>query len=628
VHGRLSVWHFLVVIALLPTLGLPMLAGTIARERLDQASTASRLERDLLAVASMDRLREALTNEASAAPLGILAQQANLPLSTLGALLGTPIATVAEARIATDHAFGAVPRLATFDPVLAHITTQLATVRAAFDAAPSGAMAGLTSYADGYGSLLDLASIAEQTLAHRIGNGMEGMGSAGLLARIRSFDAVGVVVASQGRRANLLFSSVLADPAAGTARDELAAESKRYDVLSERLDTELDPQTAAAWDRLSSDEQFQTFDDAVADGAAKVPGVREMLDAGRFDLSTIAAVFPAARAAIMVVNRLSAFLQQTAQDIAALARAAAAGSRRYALMSLGGAGLTIGITIAALFVVGGVLRGRLRRLAEAAQRLSAGPLEPTLMRGPRELAAISEALNAAVASLRHVQVKADLLAAGELDSPELEQPAPGPLGAAVHASVSRIVTAAREREELQLRLAYEAAHDPLTGLPNRGELDRTLRVALEAARRDETPVSLMFIDLDGFKQCNDRYGHAAGDHVLRVSAQRLGNAVRPGDVVGRLGGDEFVVLADALPPGPTAVQIAERIVAALSLPIEYNGGTITIGASVGVAGCSGGQASADQLLSDADAAVYEAKAAGRGCVMVRFPSQRETAAIG
>ena len=310
---------------------------------------------------------------------------------------------------------------------------------------------------------------------------------------------------------------------------------------------------------------------------------------------------------------MSTLIQRAAQETAAIARADGATARHRAAVWTGGAGLVVVITATALFVIGGTLRRRLNRLAEGAMRLSAGHLEPVVVQGPRELAATGEALNAAVASLWHVEAKAVILAAGDLDSPEWNSWAPGPLERPSTRRCHASLPLYAEREELQLQLAHQASHDALTGLPNRAELDRSLHAAVARAARSGTPISVLFVDLDRFKACNDELGHAAGDHVLRVTADRLRESVRPGDVVGRLGGDEFVVLLEGALPGPDAVHIGERIVTAISQPIEHEGHQVAIGASVGLSGCDHGQATADQLLLEADSAVYQAKASGRGC---------------
>ncbi|MEN3308171.1 MAG: diguanylate cyclase [Micromonosporaceae bacterium] len=168
-----------------------------------------------------------------------------------------------------------------------------------------------------------------------------------------------------------------------------------------------------------------------------------------------------------------------------------------------------------------------------------------------------------------------------------------------------------ERRTEQLR--HQATHDGLTGLPNRTLILDRLDEALARARRSGTPIALMFLDLDGFKAVNDTYGHAVGDQLLCAVSRRLTGLIRGTDTIGRLGGDEFVVLVEgtSLAQGPE--MIAERIGAALAEPFHLGGGqpvTIRTRASIGIA--AGVRASADDLLRDADVALYGAKDAGKG----------------
>ncbi|CAM3027303.1 GGDEF domain-containing protein [Skermania piniformis] len=166
----------------------------------------------------------------------------------------------------------------------------------------------------------------------------------------------------------------------------------------------------------------------------------------------------------------------------------------------------------------------------------------------------------------------------------------------------------------QAELAYRADHDPLTGLANRSLLYRNLTGAV-AALRHGNPLTLLMIDLNGFKAINDRLGHATGDQLLAATADRLRAAVRPTDTVARLGGDEFVVLLGMLPADADAV--AERIRADLVAPYPIDGILVTVGASVGVVhGDSGDPAvDPDTLMHAADHEMYawkEAVAAHRG----------------
>jgi diguanylate cyclase (GGDEF)-like protein len=155
---------------------------------------------------------------------------------------------------------------------------------------------------------------------------------------------------------------------------------------------------------------------------------------------------------------------------------------------------------------------------------------------------------------------------------------------------------------------HQALHDSLTGLPNRSLLLDRLEQALARSRRSGNPVVLMFCDLDDFKTVNDSLGHAAGDELLIAAGKRLADCIRPGDTAARFGGDEFVLLFEGLEraelTGP-----AERVLTAMQKPFAIRGRDVVIGASVGIAtGCDG----AEEMLRNADLALYRAKAAGKG----------------
>jgi diguanylate cyclase (GGDEF)-like protein len=162
------------------------------------------------------------------------------------------------------------------------------------------------------------------------------------------------------------------------------------------------------------------------------------------------------------------------------------------------------------------------------------------------------------------------------------------------------------------QLSFQAMHDALTELPNRALVIDRAELMLARARRQHTPTAAMFIDVDGFKHVNDTFGHAAGDQCLQIIANRLSSVVRETDTVGRLGGDEFVVLVEdeTLYAGPELV--AERLLAVLRQPFELDGAlgrpqscSVSIGVAVGQ------RSTADELLRDADLAMYQAKQAGK-----------------
>jgi diguanylate cyclase (GGDEF)-like protein len=157
------------------------------------------------------------------------------------------------------------------------------------------------------------------------------------------------------------------------------------------------------------------------------------------------------------------------------------------------------------------------------------------------------------------------------------------------------------------RLRYLASHDPVTGLNNRNWLLDHFPRAVARSRRHGTLLAILFIDLSGFKQINDRYGHAQGDRILLATAQRLKQSVRETDAVTRLGGDEFVVLLEDVPEPAIAVRTAENMLRAIAQPLRLGTGAAAVGASIGIAFFPYDGNTAEEVLSKADAAMYRAK---------------------
>ena len=181
----------------------------------------------------------------------------------------------------------------------------------------------------------------------------------------------------------------------------------------------------------------------------------------------------------------------------------------------------------------------------------------------------------------------------------------------------------RTDEELNRRgeeLAFLATHDPLTGLPNRTLILDRVEQMLARAARSQTPVAALFIDLDNFKGINDTLGHGVGDELLRAVAARLDGVIRGADTLGRLGGDEFVVISEDLSLAAGPELIAERVLEALRHPFNLGPDAqsrVTVTASIGVAAGEG--ISAEDLLRDADIAMYSAKWEGK-CRYALFES--------
>jgi diguanylate cyclase len=178
------------------------------------------------------------------------------------------------------------------------------------------------------------------------------------------------------------------------------------------------------------------------------------------------------------------------------------------------------------------------------------------------------------------------------------------------------------RGALEADLRHQAFHDALTGLANRALLQERIDHALAAAPRLGGVVALCFCDLDGFKGINDSLGHAVGDEVLRAIATRLSSIVRPGDTVARLGGDEFAVLMENVANPDIGAAIARRIVSALSEPVEIEERHLLVSGSVGLAVATTATTTA-RLLTDADSAMYEAKAAGKNRYQLFEPAMHD-----
>jgi diguanylate cyclase (GGDEF)-like protein len=177
----------------------------------------------------------------------------------------------------------------------------------------------------------------------------------------------------------------------------------------------------------------------------------------------------------------------------------------------------------------------------------------------------------------------------------------------VHACVNlcAIALEQEERKESIQRLAFS---DGLTGVANRAAFEQHARGALAAAAKGGTGVAIHWIDLDNFKSVNDTLGHHAGDMLLKIVAQRLGAALRSGEFLARMGGDEFVVLQSPASSRADIQELAQRLSAAANQPIELNGTTASVGASIGVARAPQDGFDLTQLMKRADLALYEAKA--------------------
>jgi diguanylate cyclase len=182
------------------------------------------------------------------------------------------------------------------------------------------------------------------------------------------------------------------------------------------------------------------------------------------------------------------------------------------------------------------------------------------------------------------------------------------------------------RRVLEAKLSYQAFHDPLTGLANRRQFVERAEAALKARQRPGS-LAALFLDLDDFKTVNDSMGHAAGDEMLVSVGERIRSGIRDTDMAARLGGDEFGILLTDIPDASFASTVSSRLLALLEAPVDVAGTPVTVGASIGIAVDTPGMTDVDDLLGDADVAMYQAKAKGKGRHQVFSPEAVAAAAV-
>lgn len=181
----------------------------------------------------------------------------------------------------------------------------------------------------------------------------------------------------------------------------------------------------------------------------------------------------------------------------------------------------------------------------------------------------------------------------------------------VPAAMAVVIRDITDRRQLERQLTHQALHDPLTGLANRVLLSERVTAALSRARRMRSQIAVMFLDLDNFKTVNDTLGHAAGDSLLNTVAERLRSCLRLSDTPARLGGDEFAILIEDIVNPGEELRVADRILTAIRTPVEINGKQAFVGASIGIALSSPSVVKPEDLLRNADVAMYTAKKEGK-----------------
>ena len=438
--------------------------------------------------------------------------------------------------------------------------------------------------------------------------------------------AVQVTVAGQHDAWSLLRSAEYVQPQATDVTNFMASvEEFRDSAVALDRAVDFDTQSGALWLDFRSDNDvaslFDTYDvlieSFVLDGLGTNTEIVEIDDSQLPDLLLLASDLNDAQSAADSVNdQVATVVDATLVELRSASGVViddAQGDRNRTVLWLAAAVVAVIAGVLALIA----LVGRpMRAMADAAEQLSVGQLNTHLTEhGPREVRHSARAINQALASLRNTEAQAVALAEERLDDPVLQERAVGGIGESVQTAVERLARSLGEREEFQQQLAHEAAHDGLTKLPNRTAVIKHLTAAIARTRRSSSSLAILYLDVDDFKLINDAHGHHAGDAVLRSVAKRLVRSIREGDLGGRLGGDEFVVVAEAVENVDEALELAHRVAAEVSRPVQFDGGEFEPTVSIGVA-VADGDLTADELLRDADLAVYRAKSLGKGRIDV------------
>ena len=317
---------------------------------------------------------------------------------------------------------------------------------------------------------------------------------------------------------------------------QLGADTEQFQAANKRLLAATDGVTAARWRRIADGPASRQLDALASTYAnSPTPPTNPFVVGAALGRSTAS-----------VQASVGALIAQTSQEVLRMSRRvqdnAQSTLRTTAILWL------LSSLLVALFGarVSRTIRHPLRDLAENAEAVTEGRLDvhEVSPRGPREIRVVIRAFNELASNLRLLEAKSLALAGLDLSNPALAVRLPGRLGGAIDASVKALAISIEERDQLGRQLAFDATHDTLTQLPNRSAATTALEQALPRARRAGAPVSVLFIDLDGFKRVNDTHGHQVGDELLIVVSARMQQVARDGDVLARLGGDEFVIIAE------------------------------------------------------------------------------------
>jgi diguanylate cyclase (GGDEF)-like protein len=424
----------------------------------------------------------------------------------------------------------------------------------------------------------------------------------------RSARATSAMASTVTGLADYWFADMEGQQRVDAARVQLGIATDRFDRLTNSLAKSPDPAVAQAAVALRDAKTSGPFQVAIEDAVAGRPAA-PFVDG--IDLGLMVDTFTDS---FDLVEPSLDLMDGRADALDAAVASYADDASQMAWLTFLGSLLMMAVLVVLSLIVASTFERPLRRLIAGTRRVGSGDLhlDPLPVSGPIEIASATRAFNHVVENLRMLEGKLDALADTEFDDPRLDVELPGELGQALARSVEVLSSSIQDRATLQARLAHQATHDTLTGIPNRAGGLAALEGALARSRRQGTTLGLAFLDLDGFKAANDTFGHQVGDAVLCEVAERLRRHARSGDSYARLGGDEFIVIAENVGTQADALTFARRIGTAIAEPIATGDHLVEIGVSIGLGLAPAGRVSLLNLLGHADRAAYRAKRSRSG----------------
>jgi diguanylate cyclase (GGDEF)-like protein len=588
----------LVALVMLPVTAMSVLAGTVV---LSHASTAAHAKAVDHGVAELDHLvtlRDSLHEQQAVQQFYVRFAELATTREAASAFLGVDLAAkVGPARADGDDAS---ERLGSNNPI---DVNELHDLYSRIDAGlpPTFAVTNLRTLKTVTTAATD-ASLARMRRAAAD----EPRVTAALEALTLAIELENVATPQVIDLSAIWFPTPTATPRETTAAlARFGTESANYAAAISQLRNLNVPSVIAQLDRIDADRDVTVFNRAVGATLAGEPLTRA---GAPLDGDKIAATFRGyfTRDALLddLLEIATIAVRDEAQHLAATAHTAyltwLAGAAATALASIG----------VALWLARSIAKP-IKDLAEYAHAVNEGQLDAAPSRrrdhGPRETQVAFRVFSDLVSNLQLLDAKANALANCDFDDPALSEPLPTRLGHALETSVAVLSGSIVERDKLQSHLAHQATHDSLTGISNRPAAITAIQAALHRSERTGAATALLFVDLNEFKSVNDSHGHEVGDEVLRRVADRLTADLRSGDFAARLGGDEFIVVAEGIAGVADATDLARRIIATISQPIEVGALRIVVGAAVGIAMALDGPEEPLRLLARADAAMYRAK---------------------